>query len=102
MSNRVYLTSTIFTNKVTGETSEGFRIYDDYSCHYNNQYGEYGINGKLPDDDLDLLSEVIRLSKEGEYTDFSNFIYTTLDDMDLSIEINGNNYSYEDYKDLLQ
>ena len=58
MSNIVTITRTKFTNIVTGESTLGYRIYDNYAQDYNN------CMDSIPDDDLDLLTVVKAVDSE--------------------------------------
>lgn len=49
MSNIVTITRTKFVNTKTGESTLGYRVYDNYAQDYNN------CMDSIPNDDMELL-----------------------------------------------
>lgn len=89
MSSKVYLKSTKFESM--GETTYGFRMYDDYEKTYNN------CSEAFIEDDLDLL----RYAKETEDEDIDGMLYFIVENEE-GIEINGTWYDFEQIKEILQ
>lgn len=65
--NRVAIEPTEFINVRSGDKSYGYRIFDDYSAHYDNNLE------LIPDDDFDLLKIIIK-SQDKNIQDIVSFI----------------------------
>lgn len=57
--NRVSITRTKFTNLANGKETFGYRMYDDHGCSYANTFTDENGASTLPEDDLDLLAEIV-------------------------------------------
>lgn len=74
MSNRLEIIRTRFTDVKSGQTSYGYRIYDDYGNGYNNMCDQHEI-----EDDGDLLRHAHDNCRENNIKDA----------IDLQIAMNG-------------
>ena len=92
MSNRASITTTKFTNIKSGESTLGFRAYDDYEQMYDNTWDE------MPDGDMDVLAKVLKESDCKEMTGIIDFIVENKK----GIEINGTWYDWEDIKETVE
>ena len=61
MSNRICFEPCEFTNTRSGESSKGFRAFDDY--HIPTNYNRESI----PDDDLEFLALIVKQKGEGNF-----------------------------------
>jgi hypothetical protein len=85
MSNRLFLESTEFKNPVTGESTYGYRLYDDHDSTYHNLMDE------CLTDDLQLLKYAI-VNDESGMLDF-------IEEMEKGIYINDTYYQWDQIKD---
>ena len=90
MSNRIELVPTLFTNVRSGETSYGYRLYDDADNVYNNMWDS------IPDDDLDCLRKMVEEAGDREYPFLSY-----LREYTCGMSIGGTWYEWEEIEDII-
>jgi hypothetical protein len=64
MSNKINLDACEFVNPVTGTTSKGFKVYDDYEKAYHNLFES------IPEDDLELFQLASETEEMEPFLDF--------------------------------
>ena len=91
MGNQVNFEPTKFENVRSGDTSMGFRAYDDYGQTYGNTFES------IPDDDLEFLQMV----KDSDDENVSG-ILDYLEENEEGCMIGGTWYDWEEIKDVIE
>ena len=90
MSNLVTIEPTQFTNTRSGESTFGFRAYDDYGQTYEN------IFESIPDDNLEFLALVVEYPNEilGGMLEYARI-------NEKVIKVGGTFYEYDEIKHIV-
>jgi len=72
MANKITIQPTQFIDLRSGESSFGYRIYDEYSCVYNNIL--YSNKEAVPSDDLDFLADIAKNPFNKEMREMLEFV----------------------------
>ena len=90
MSNLVTIEPTQFTNTRSGESTFGFRAYDDYGQTYGN------IFESIPDDDLEFLTLVAK-----DPDDILSGMLDSVRENEKGIKVGETFYEYDEIKHIV-
>ena len=97
--NRVVLQTTVFTNYPSGDKTYGYRIYDGHGQSYHNGIRNWSAGDipNFPEDDLDILRDVIEAGVDDITSDMFSFIAESKSGM----YIGDNWYDWGELKEIL-
>lgn len=99
----LHIEATIFRNPITGKEKNGFRIWDEYSHYYQDNWGSSPVIA-FPVTNLNLLQKIIVLHLENDGPlNSENPIKQLLEQMvfeEWPVEINGTEYSFQEVQHL--
>jgi len=89
MANRVFIEPTEFKNTRTGDIDFGVRMWDNFESWYGDAFGS------LPDDDLELLTAILRIGCDDQtYEHITDFIVESSPDIYF---VGGRSYTKSEY-----